>query len=201
MQSFRIREGEKFGLEEIRALALEVIKAKRFDAMRFSYFVALMPLNSQHLQNETRLPSVIVKFCARTAPLFWAHHLTLEPRAAGTPRQSKHQVSREQLRKNILKLESRCQHVDCPLRGFDKRKLKVAHLTPKINLLSNVVVLCSLCYDEQFPATSVIRIRQKGQTIGGDWRGYTVEIQTRDGPKYWQIKSHIDHPLSNPRSG
>ncbi len=188
-------------LEEIRALALEVNKAKRFGAMKFCYFVALIPLKSQHLQNETRLPSVIVKFCARMAPLFWAHHLTLEPKAAGTPRQTKQRISREQLRKNILKLESRCQHVDCPMRGGDKRMLKVAHLTPKINLLSNVVVLCSLCYDQQFPATSVIRVRQEGQAMDRDWRGYTVEIQTRDGPKYWRVKSHIDHPLSNPRSG
>ena len=77
----------------------------------------------------------------------------------------------------------------------------MAHLTPKINLLSNVIALCPLCYEEQFPATSVILIESEAESSVQDRRQYVSEIQTRDGPKSWQLDSHIDHPLGNPRSG
>jgi hypothetical protein len=85
------------------------------------------------------------------------------------------------------------------LNGGDPRKLKMAHLTPRINLLSNVIALCPLCYDEQFPATSVIRIKSEVKTGVPGRKRYISEIQTRDGPKEWRLDSHIDHPLKNPR--
>jgi hypothetical protein len=188
-------------LDGLQDLASLVTKSKRLDSMRYSYFSASKRLKPDLLQDEERLARVIVKFFAQSAPLFWGHHIMLEPKAARTQRQTKHQISREQLRKDILRLEDRCQHGDCPLSGGDPRKLKVAHLTPRINLLSNVIVLCPLCYDEQFPATSVIRVRSEEPSALPDRREYSVEIETRDGPKVWRITSHLDHPLKNPRSG
>lgn len=186
-------------MEDLRDLASFVSKSKGIDSMKYSCFYASKQLKPTHLEDEQGLPLVIVKFFAKTAPLFWGHHMVLEPKAARTQRQTRHQISREQLRKDILKIESRCQNADCSLNGGDSRMLKVAHLTPKINILSNVIVLCPLCYDAQFPATSVIRVRSELQSIESDRRQYSVEIETRDGPKMWRISSSSDHPLSNPR--
>jgi hypothetical protein len=186
-------------LEELQDLARIVNKSKKFTSMRNSYFAVGKRLEPTDFEDETRLTKVVVGFFIKTAPLFWAHHITLEPKAARTSRQMRGQISREQLRRDLLRLESQCQNADCPLKRGDARTLKMAHLTPKINMLSNVIALCPLCYDDQFPATSVIRIKSD-VTIGVIGRKrYLSEIQTRDGPKEWRLDSHIDHPLSNPR--
>src|SRR5262249_38845093 len=163
---------------ELQDLAQYVSGAKAFDSSKYSYFIARRHPNRALLGDESRLTSVIAGFYARTALLFWAHHMLLEPKAARTRRQTTHQSSREELRKEVLELENRCQHADCSLNGGDPRKLKVAHLTPKINLLSNVIVLCPLCYDEQFPATSIIRVKEEMAASPTGQRVYRVEIQT-----------------------
>jgi hypothetical protein len=188
-------------LEDLQEMAAIVAKSKGLGAMKYSYFSAMRILKPSQLQDEDRLPSLIVGFFAKAAPLFWAHHLMLEPKAARTQRQTSHQISREQLRKDVLKLEDRCQNADCPLGGGDSRMLKVAHLTPKINLISNVIVLCPLCYDQQFPATSVIRVKSEGESSMPNRKQFSVELETRDGPKLWRVSTHPDHPLGNPRAG
>lgn len=188
-------------LDELQDLAGIVRKSKQFNSMRYSYFAARKGIEPKDFEDEIRLSKLVVNYFARTAPLFWAHHIMLEPKAPRSTRQMRGQVSREQLRRDLLRLETRCQHADCPLEGGDPRKLRMAHLTPKINLLSNVIAFCSVCYDEQFPATSVIRIKSEEESNVPDRRRYLSEIQTRDGPKSWHLDSHNDHPLSNPHTG
>ena len=188
-------------LEELQDLGRIVNKSKKFTSMRNSYFAVGTRLEPTDFEDEPRLTKLVIAFFIKAAPLFWAHHIILEPKAARTTKQLRGQISREQLRRDLLRLEGQCQHADCPLKGGDPRKLKMAHLTPKINLLSNVIALCPLCYDEQFPATSVIRIISEAQSSVSDRRRYVSEILTRDGPKSWMIDSHSDHPLSNARTG
>ena len=188
-------------LDELQYLARIVHKSKKFNSLKYSSFAVRKGLEPNEFEDEARLSRLVVNFFAKTAPLFWAHHIILEPKAARTAKHMRGQISREQLRREVLRLERKCQHVNCPLNGGDPRKLKMAHLTPKINLLSNVIALCPLCYEEQFPATSVILIESEAESSVQDRRQYVSEIQTRDGPKSWQLNSHIDHPLSNPRSG
>jgi hypothetical protein len=188
------------GIEDLRELAAVAARSKDYESMRYSYFSATRQLSIAHLRDEARLPSIIVRFFARAAPLFWGHHMMLEPKAARTQRQTKHQISREQLRRDVLRLESRCRNADCPLGGGDARMLKLAHLTPKVNLLSNVVALCPLCYDQQFPATSVIRVRSECASPHPERLAYHVVLETRDGPKNRTVISAIAHPLGNPRA-
>jgi hypothetical protein len=188
-------------LDELQNLAGRVNRSKKFNSMKYSYFAACKSLEAKDFEDEIRLSRLVANYFAKTAPLFWAHHMMLEPKAARTNKQMRGQVSREQLRRDLLKLETGCQHADCPLHGGDPRKLRMAHLTPKINLLSNVIALCSLCYDEQFPATSVIRIKSERPSKAPGRKQYLSEIQTRDGPKSWRLDSHIEHPLGNPRGG
>jgi hypothetical protein len=189
-----------FEMEELRDLATFVSKSKDPVATRNSYFYASNRLKANHFENEDGLPLEVVKFFVKMAPLFWGHHFRLEPKPARTKTQTSHQISREQLRKNVLRIESRCQNADCPLDGGDPRMLKVAHLTPQINLLSNAIVLCPLCYDAQFPATSVIRVRTELESSDPKRKEYSVEIETRDGPKFWRVSTNTEHPLSNPRT-
>jgi hypothetical protein len=189
-----------FEMDKLRDLASFVSKSRDLVKTRYSYFYASKVLKTAQFHDEECLPLEIVNFFVKMAPLFWGHHFNLEPKAARAQRQTKYKISREQLRKDVLKIESRCQNADCPLDGGDARMLKVAHLTPQINLLSNVIVLCPLCYDAQFPATSVIRVKTELESSDPKRREYSVEIETRDGPKFWRIATSTEHPLSNPRA-
>ena len=127
-------------MDELHELAVVVNTSKKFNSMKPSYFIAWKSLEKD-FQDVSRSPKLIVDFFTRTAPLFWGHVMMLEPKAARTIKQPRGQVSREHLRKDVLKLEKRSQHADCPLNGGDPRKLKMAHLTPRINVLSNVIAL------------------------------------------------------------
>lgn len=139
------------------------------------------------------LANQLAKSFKTLSPFYYAMLFNLQPKKSKSHSSVKGQLTREQLRSQLLKHEHRCQNESCRI-PTKLQVIEMAHMVPGIHELSNVLALCSVCHNQQQPRTSKIKLDGLIAKSKNSFT-YGVTVQTRMGEQHWRLQSH--HKLAS----
>lgn len=180
--------GDEFEAESFKELQSYVRRKHSKTVNNFIHILA------ERIIKPTTTPTTFAKSLStqfkEISPFYYAMLFNLQPKKAKTHTSMKGQLTREQLRLQLLKHESHCQNEDCKI-PKNLQVLEMAHMVPGIHELSNVLALCSVCHGQQRPRNSDIVL--DGLLSDKDnIKIYGVTVSTSSGEQNWRIKSrHI----------